>query len=233
MDILVLIRSCMPLRSKTAEHSIQNVIFDLDGTLIHSAPSILSCFDQATQKLGCALKTPLHSGLIGPPLLETLSLLTGETNVEALNKLAYEFKSIYDLTGYKQSIPYEGVGDLLELLCSNGIALYIVTNKRYIPTFKIIEYFGWNKLFKGIYAIDSYPDKASNKTQVLQCMLDDLQLNHTSCYYIGDTHKDYQAANMNTLKFIFVGWGYGAPEANFYYDGFAQKVSDLRNLIIH
>jgi phosphoglycolate phosphatase len=210
----------------------QNIIFDLDGTLIHSAPSILKCFQDVTGHLGYSVKVPLHEGLIGPPLREALSIITGENDEEVLDKLAIKFMSIYDSEGYKQCLPYKKISDLLHALVQDGVALYIVTNKRCIPTVQIVEHFGWEKCFKGIFAIDSYPDVAKNKAEILQRMLEDCGLDRAQTCYVGDTHKDYQATQINSLDFIFVQWGYGDAEGGAKYDRHAQQVSDLHRLLL-
>ena len=58
-------------------NSISDVIFDLDGTLVDSAPSILLCLAEALASQGIAPIFPLSSSLIGPPLHETLRNISG------------------------------------------------------------------------------------------------------------------------------------------------------------
>ena len=60
---------------QTIEHfKIKAVIFDLDGTLIDSAPSILAGLNMAIKKSGLLPVLPLTRSLVGPPLRE-LSLI--------------------------------------------------------------------------------------------------------------------------------------------------------------
>lgn len=224
-------RFCM--QSPTSTQDVFNsVLFDLDGTLIDSAASILQCLHQVILDAGYQPKIPIMSDLIGPPLHETLSVLCGETDDIRLGDLALSFMKLYDHDGYKASIPYEGASSVLDQLYSSGLSLYIVTNKREVPTIKIIEHLGWAKYFKKISAIDSYDDIPKNKSAVLHetikiCAIDSLR----SCY-VGDTHKDYEAAKKNNLHFIFAKWGYGAAKANHAYQSCATNLSEIYNLVL-
>ena len=48
--------------------TVRDIVFDLDGTLIDSAPSILASMQAAFDEAGIAPATPLTPALIGPPL---------------------------------------------------------------------------------------------------------------------------------------------------------------------
>ena len=116
------------------------VLFDLDGTLIDSSPSILSCFGRVLDEAGLQPLVPLSNSLIGPPLRQTLINLTGLTDNGQLNQLIERFKVYYDSEGYKASKVYDGIETILDHLVQSGISLAIATNKRRVPTLKIIEY---------------------------------------------------------------------------------------------
>jgi len=65
--------------------TISHIIFDLDGTLIDSAPAILAGFEAAFSACGRAPKVPVTPSVIGPSLMETLAVLTGTTEPGVLN----------------------------------------------------------------------------------------------------------------------------------------------------
>ena len=138
---------------------IKAVIFDLDGTLIDSSPSILAGLEISIKKYGLLPAFPLESHLVGPPLKDTLRKLVGNQADIDLNLLVSEFKAYYDTSGFKESIIYPGIQDLLFQLYKANISLYLATNKRLDPTLKIINYFGWQSLFAEVYAIDKFADK--------------------------------------------------------------------------
>ena len=54
-----------------------HILFDLDGTLIDSAPAILASFRNAFAEAGITPVVAIDESIIGPPLLETLQILSG------------------------------------------------------------------------------------------------------------------------------------------------------------
>ena len=85
-----------------------HVLFDLDGTLIDSAPAILASYREAFAAAGRTPVMPIDAGIVGPPLLETLEMLTGSTEPALIAELAAHFKASYDTTGYRQTAAYDG-----------------------------------------------------------------------------------------------------------------------------
>ena len=69
----------------------KHLIFDLDGTLIDSAPSILVGYDYAFKSTDTPLKMPLSNDVIGPPLIESLKLLSGQDDDALLQAVAEIF----------------------------------------------------------------------------------------------------------------------------------------------
>jgi phosphoglycolate phosphatase len=184
------------------------LIFDLDGTLIDSAPSILASYAHVFASNRIATQQPLTSAMIGPPLMQTLAKLSGVEDAEVLSDLAQQFKSHYDSEGYKQTLIYNGVPQFLASLQAAGFKLYIATNKRYVPTLKIVQHLGWEQYFSGIFALDYYLPALTNKGQMLGQILSDLSITPKDALYIGDRYEDGTAAEQNGLPFVLVSWGY-------------------------
>ena len=57
-----------------------HVLFDLDGTLIDSAPAILASYRDAFAACGREAVVPIDASIVGPPLVETLQMLAGTTD---------------------------------------------------------------------------------------------------------------------------------------------------------
>ena len=184
------------------------LIFDLDGTLIDSAPGILASFDKAFKECGLRPKIPLDESVIGPPLDKTLRDLSGSKDPDTLSQLAEAFKEHYDAEGYKCTIPFPGVEKMLKANRTNR--MFIVTNKREKPTRLILSHLGWVKFFEKIYSLDSFIPNARNKADLLKKLLMGLNLNPENCTYIGDRPEDKEAALANDMKFSWALW----PEKN-------------------
>jgi len=190
-------------------------IFDLDGTLIDSAPAILASFRQAFARTGIPPARPIESGIIGPPLMETLELISGSSDPAAIGALTKAFTDAYDGGGLDATTAYEGVESMLCSLKAAGKHLHIATNKRLHPTGKILEMFGWRDLFDTVYALDMVTPRLPSKAAMIARQLADLSLGPADAVYVGDRREDGESADANGLRFFAATWGYGAltPDA--------------------
>lgn len=192
-----------------------HILFDLDGTLIDSAPAILASFREAFAHTGIAPVRSIDESIIGPPLLETLQLLSGSQDAALTGRLADAFKASYDTEGYKATAAYAGVGAMLASLAAAGLTLSIATNKRIHPTRLILAHLGWLDHFDHIYALDLFEPRLPTKAAMIARLLADHALPKDSAIYIGDRSEDGESADANGLPFIAATWGYGSlsPEA--------------------
>lgn len=188
------------------------LIFDLDGTLIDSAPAILASFRDAFATARLTPARAITPDIIGPPLRETLQLLSGSDDAAILDTLGEHFKTAYDGEGLKQTAAYDGVGDMLERLHARGTALHIATNKRLHPTLKILEMLGWREWFTSVYALDIVTPRLPTKAAMIARQLEEQTIDPTQTAYIGDRREDGDAAAANALPFFAATWGYGSLE---------------------
>lgn len=186
-----------------------SIIFDLDGTLIDSAPSILNSLQAAMIEASVTPCLPLNHSQIGPPLAQIISDVLGKKQQARIPDVIECFKRHYDTVGYKSSVDYPGIQDLLEQLKQTDIDLYIATNKRISPTQSILNYLGWNHYFKKVYALDYFQPAVSDKSTMLSCAVNELKKDPKDLIYVGDRVEDADAAKKNMMPFLWVSWGYG------------------------
>ena len=196
-----------------------HILFDLDGTLIDSAPAILASFREAFAQTGIAPVRAIDASVIGPPLTETLQLLSGSDDPALVARLAEAFKASYDSEGYKATAAYAGVGALLAKLAGAGLRLSIATNKRIHPTRLILAHLGWSDFFSHVYALDLFTPRLPDKAAMIGRLLADQAIPKDQAIYIGDRSEDGESADANGLPFIAVTWGYGSLNANEMRDG--------------
>lgn len=185
------------------------IIFDLDGTLIDSSPSILSALGATLSFHDIRPAVQLEPSIIGPPLRDILAKLAGTADSVLLDAMGATFKAHYDTSGYISTAIFPGVSELLSELWRRGIPLFIATNKRLHPTHLILEHLGWIEWFRGVYALDCVVPHLLNKAVMLSYLLGDVGIDPAQAFYVGDKLEDGFAADENALPFIAACWGYG------------------------
>ncbi len=203
----------------------KNILFDLDGTLIDSAPGIEESFYKAYLKVYKKECPQIITRFIGPPIDQVLTAINGETNLGIIKLFVDEFKHNYDVEGFKKSMLYNDVVLVLEILLANKLNVFIVTNKREKPTKLILEYLSIYKYFTNVYCPDILEIKFKNKTELVSHILinNSLLLNET--LLIGDTFHDGIAAEQNNFDFALAEYGYG------HYENCTYKLNNIKQLI--
>ena len=212
---------------------MKNIIFDLDGTLIDSAPSIFRCLNQALDEHKIDVSRNFDNSLIGPPLNTVLERILGTKSTLAISPVLNSFKSFYDEEGFKLSSPYDGVVDLIDSLIDIGHNLFIATNKRIAPTRSIISYLGWNKYFCAVYGVDSISSANGNssKSYLIGDLLIDQKIESFNSIYVGDRLEDQEAAEKNRLNTVTACWGYGDYSNLTIYKNVAQTLDELNSFL--
>ena len=192
--------------------NVHGVIFDMDGTLIDSAPSILASIKVAFDEVGVEPAHPLSCDLIGPPLAHTLKFLLTDAALGALPRIIESFKRHYDESGFRETKVYKGVPEMLNELRRMQLRLYVATNKRILPTRKIVQHLGWEAHFEALFALDSVVPVLSDKAAMLRSLRLELSSVAEGLTYVGDRAEDADAANNSLFPFLWASWGYGALE---------------------
>ena len=184
-----------------------NLIFDLDGTLVDSQPGIIQSLSIALAESGYCTELFPSQVPVGPPLLELVQSITNCHEPSIIDPIILKFKEHYDCSGFISSCLFNGVYDFLLSLYNEHFNLFIATNKRLVPTLKILEHFSIASFFKDVYAVDSFGIKYPSKAKILAGIIRDHSLD-SNIVYIGDRHDDYLAASENLITFCYPLWGY-------------------------
>ena len=186
---------------------ISTILFDLDGTLVDTAPDLghalnLQLNHHGKPSLSDAAIRPFAShgsrGLIG--------LGFGITpNDDAFIKMRDEYLSIYDTVFTRSPALLDGIADLLQAIESKGLKWGIVTNKPRRFTLPLIKSMGLDKRAACVVSGDDAPQpKPSPATLLLAC--EQIDANPERCIYLGDAQRDVQAgkaAGMTTVVALF------------------------------
>jgi phosphoglycolate phosphatase len=185
-------------------------IFDFDGTLVDSEQAIYQCFQSITKRLAPNRVEYAKNILIGPPLRDTASEILGTEHQDSLNEFVRLFIEMHDERVIKHTQPYPDVIEVLKQLHTHNIPMAVATNKRFAPTQKLIDHFGWSDYFQSIECSDGKSHKR-NKDTMIKDIINQNQLYNKS-YFVGDTVNDALSANKLNLRFIRATYGYGSQQ---------------------
>ena len=193
---------------------IENVVFDLDGTLVDSAPGIERCLRHAVAEVapddpGAAVPC----ALIGPPVRVMVASMLPGADDALVDAAVLAFRRCYDAGGWRETVPYDGAGELLATLHGAGRRIYVVTNKPSVPTGQILAEFEWSGLIGAVVCRDSVTPWFPDKSAALRHLIETQSLEQSRTIFVGDTADDAVAAQANELPFVFASYGYGAPGA--------------------
>jgi phosphoglycolate phosphatase len=182
-------------------------LLDFDGTLVDSEKIIKSCYLEVVKELVPERSSFIENMVIGPTLDESARMILLDKKLHLLDPFKNRFQQIYDDKLVFKTPYYPYVDETLNQLHKNGDHLCIVTNKRAHPTYKLINYYGWDHLFEWVACMDKYPS-ALNKSELIS--LKNIDKNqYDKIFLVGDTLSDGEAAKANNIPFIYANYGYG------------------------
>ena len=180
-------------------------IFDLDGTLVDSAPGIVEAFRRTLADTGRWAPDEVLATLIGPPLTDSFRTL-GFAESE-LRPVIARYREHYATIGVPGCQPYGGVDELLHRLRDQGWVLAVATAKRQDFAERILADWQLDHYFAAI-AGASLDGSLGPKTEIVS-RARSLLAPHEPGWMVGDRRFDVLAARACGLPCAGVTWGYG------------------------
>ena len=190
------------------------VLFDLDGTLVDSAPDIASSIEFALNELGQRVPSEsLITSYIGNGAGRLIHRsLTGNwdgiADPELFAQTSKLFFKRYAANVCQRSTIYPGVANTLEELKVNGFHLACVTNKPAEFTEPLLTKLGLKDYFSVTMSGDSLATKKPAPDQLLH-VTSTFGVAPQNSIMIGDTVTDILAARNANMPAICVSYGYG------------------------
>ena len=188
------------------------LLFDLDGTLVHSHPGIFAGIRHALKEMGSS-DEPTDEYLrkcIGPTLVYSFSNFFGMSEKDAHEATA-KYRAWYGKDGLFLSTPIEGALQALKALKEAGYILAMATSKPKFYADQLADKFGFSQYLAvqvGCGFDGSFPTKASVIAEAMR------QLNATAeeCLMIGDRKHDAEGAAEVGVDCALLAVGYADEE---------------------
>jgi len=189
---------------------IYTILFDLDGTLVDTAPDLIGAHNHVMNKFG-------HN----PKQLSDIKSLAGRgawvmmqrsfkneiTDEKTKKKMVDEFISFYAKNINNESKPIKGIFDFLEWAKSKNISMGVCTNKKEILAVDLLKKINMYKYFEYVAGADTFefnkPDPR-HLTNVIEIIGGDIN----KTIMVGDSEVDSNSAYNASLPFVLVKDGY-------------------------
>ncbi len=185
------------------------VIFDLDGTILHTIPDILDSinvmlnhfghkevtFNQVRSYVGHGAKD-LVKKCVGFPISEE----------ELLERLNY-YNDVYDKSNSPKTCLFDGMDEVILTLKNRGYKLAILSNKPHESTLCVYERYLKKYNFDYVVGSSASVKCKPDKTAALS-ILEKLNVKKENAYFVGDGETDVLTFVNADIKGIACLWGY-------------------------
>ncbi|MEX0618736.1 MAG: HAD-IA family hydrolase [Pseudohongiellaceae bacterium] len=198
----------------SVDASIECVLFDLDGTLVDTAPDFITVMQQLLMDEG---REPVADELIrqtvsdGARALVKLGFEIEEPDPEYLRLHSRLLELYHDQLLHSRARAYPGMRELLDKLDATGTAWGIVTNKPEYLSTRLLQKLDLVPRCKALVCPDHViVRKPDPEALLLACS--QLGVTTERTVYIGDHIRDIQAARNADIIAVAAAWGYLHPD---------------------
>lgn len=175
------------------------VLFDVDGTLIHSRPGIFNCFAYAFRKMGLDPDAIDCSRYLGPPLRWSFAQHFA-TDAEVEQAVEY-YRVHYEEVGSHQCSLFPGVRQMMDTLKDAGLYMATATCKPVEVVTPILKEQGLFDYFDRIGGA-SMDESVDNKTDVIRLVLQDPRLAGKRILMVGNARMICRAQSTTSCPLL-------------------------------
>ena len=194
---------------------VRAVLFDLDGTLVDSAPDLGAAAEKMRLDRGLpSLPYAAYRPMAGAGARGMIGVAFGHTpehpEYEALKS---EFLANYEACMTERTRAFDGVAELVDALMQAGLAWGVVTNKieRFaLPLTRQMPLFA---SARAVIGGDTTPHPKPHPAPLLEAARR-LELAPTDCIYVGDDERDIAAGLAAGMPTVAARYGYLGQKAN-------------------
>ena len=189
---------------------IYTILFDLDGTLVNTAPDLMAAHNHVMKKFGHNQKQLSEIKSLagrGAWIMMQRSFKNEITDEKTKKKMVDEFISYYAKNINNESKPIKGIFEFLEWAKSKNISMGVCTNKREVLAIDLLKKIKMYNYFEYVAGADTFefnkPDPR-HLTNVVEIVGGDLK----KTIMVGDSEVDSNSAYNANLPFVLVEEGY-------------------------
>ena len=189
---------------------IYTILFDLDGTLVDTAPDLIEAHNHVMKKYGHKQKSLSDIKSLagkGAWVMMQRSFKNEIKDKETKKKMVDEFINFYSKNINNESKPIKGVFEFLNWAKSKNISMGVCTNKREVLAIDLLKKINMYKYFDYVAGADTFefnkPDPR-HLTGVIEIIGGDLN----KTIMVGDSEVDSNSAYNANLPFVLVKDGY-------------------------
>jgi phosphoglycolate phosphatase len=212
------------------------IVFDLDGTLVDTAPDLINALNHVLDREGLP-PVPLHSArnMIGAGARKLIERgLEGEgrsVGVEDINRLTADFIAYYADHIADESRPFEGLEAALDHLAARGHRLAVCTNKLEWLSKRLLDALGLSRRFAAICGADTFGVQKPDPT-ILRETVARAGGQLSTSIMVGDAGTDVGVARRAGVPVIGVSFGYtDIPIADLKPDRLIHHMKDLPDAV--
>ncbi len=206
------------------------ILFDLDGTLLDTAPDMVGALNALRGEQGCA---PLPYEEVRPAVSHGAAriLKTGfpDAMPDRAAALQGRYLEIYRCALSRETRLFPGMEQVLDVLAGRRLKLGIVTNKPAWLTEPLLEEMGLRARFDCVVSGDTLAERKPHPLPLLHAAM----LAGTApgaCVYVGDAERDIQAAHAAGMQGLVADYGYLAADEDstaWGGDGHLRQAADI------
>jgi phosphoglycolate phosphatase len=196
--------------------ALRGAAFDLDGTLVDSAPGLSEAVDHALADFGLPaagverLSTWIGNG--ADIMVErAVRWAEGDLSAPFLLQVREKFDHYYAQTAASGSRLYPQVKETLTVLAASGLPLGLITNKPTPFIVPLLQSLGLDGLFSQILGGDDVVQKKPHPAP-MYLMLARMGLRASELVFVGDSRNDIQAAQAAGCRCVGMTYGYNYGE---------------------
>jgi 2-phosphoglycolate phosphatase len=210
--------------------SLRAVLFDLDGTLLDTAPDMVGALNALRREQSLApMPYEAIRSAVSHGAARVVKAGFPDANPEEALQLQRRFLEIYRSALSRETRLFPGMDAVLDALASWHIKSGIVTNKAAWLTEPLLEELGLRHRFACVVSGDTLAERKPHPLPLLHAAAL-AEVSPSECIYIGDAERDVQAAHAAAMPALVANYGYLRPDEDARQwggDGYLERPLDL------